>query len=285
MTNYLLHLGSLLFIYMLLAQSLNLILGVGKLFSLGHVALFGIGAYVTAIGSVDYGLDQWSLIFLSGITSSVFASIIVFTSGRLKEEYFAVATLAFHYVVQSVFINFRSVTRGVMGIPGIPSLYDTTLQMFIFIFLVSTAGLLILKLAFSSRLTLLLRGLADSEVVATSLKVDPKNVRLKAFILSGFFCGVSGSLFAYYLKYIDPSSFALSEIMLLVTIVLIGRPGSFIGTVIASFFVILLPEAIRFLDFLQNYTSILGSLRQLIYSLILFFAIYLSREKIFGRTI
>lgn len=285
MIDYFLHLGSLLFIYMLVAQSLNLILGAGKLFSLGHVALFGIGAYVTAIGAVDYGLDTWSLLLLSGLASSVLASVIVFISGRLKEEYFAVATLAFHYVVQSVFINFRSVTRGVMGIPGIPSLYDSSLAIFIFISLVSLFGLSILWIVFKSKLTLYLRALSENEILSYSLKIDPKRVRLKAFVISGFFCGISGSLFAYYLRYIDPSSFALSEIMLLITIVLIGRPGSFFGTVIASFFVILLPEMIRFLDFIQNYPSILGSLRQLIYSVVLFLVLYLSKEKLLGRNV
>lgn len=283
MTNYLLHLGSIIFIYSLLAQSLNLILGTGKLFSLGHVALFGIGAYVTAIGSVDFQLSVIKLILLSGVFASVSASLIVFTAGRLKEEYFAVATLAFHFVIQSVFINFRSVTRGVMGISGIESPFESPLGMFLFIAIISSFCLLILWYVFKSRLVLTLRGLADSEIVAGSLGVDPRNVRLKAFLVSGFFCGIAGSLFAFYLKYIDPSSFALSEIMLLVTIVLIGR--SFFGVIVASFLIVLLPEAIRFLDFIQNYPNLLGSLRQLIYSVVLFLAVHFMKEKILQRTV
>lgn len=283
MINYLLHLGSITFIYILLAQSLNLILGAGKLFSLGHVALFGIGAYVTAIGSVDFELSVTKLILLSGVFASLCASVIVFTAGRLKEEYFAVATLAFHYVVQSVFINFRSATRGVMGIPGIESPFDSPLGMFLFISLVSSFCILILWFVFKTKLVLLLRGLADSEIVAGSLGVDPRSVRLKAFLVSGFFCGIAGSLFAFYLKYIDPSSFALSEIMLLVTIVLVGR--SFLGVIAASFLVVLLPEAIRFLDFIQNYPNLLGSLRQLMYSVVLFLAVYFMKEKILRRAV
>jgi branched-chain amino acid transport system permease protein len=247
------------------------------------VALFGIGAYVTAIGSVDFQLSVIKLILLSGVFASVSASLIVFTAGRLKEEYFAVATLAFHFVIQSVFINFRSVTKGVMGISGIESPFDSPLGMFLFIAIISSFCLLILWYVFKSRLVLTLRGLADSEIVAGSLGVDPRNVRLKAFLVSGFFCGIAGSLFAFYLKYIDPSSFALSEIMLLVTIVLIGR--SFFGVIVASFLIVLLPEAIRFLDFIQNYPNLLGSLRQLIYSVVLFLAVHFMKEKILQRTV
>lgn len=284
---YLIHIFTLIGIYSILAQSLNVVLGLGGLLSLAHIATYGIGAYVTAIGSVDYGFSTFSLICLSGFAGALGSLIVAFTSSRLSSDYFTIATLAFHYMVASIFINWREVTRGVMGIPGIPDpvifgfTLDSALSYCILVWVISIICLVFMKLLFSSFLARGLRAQAESDIVSQSLGIPTAELRLKALVLAGALSGVAGSLFAYYLKFIDPSSFALPEIILILTMVIIGRPGAFWGCLIATFALIILPEQIRFIDYLQNFPGVLGPIRQLIYAGILMASIFIFKDKLF----
>ena len=103
-------------------------------------------------------------------------------------------------------------------------------------------------------------------------------LRTAGFVISSLFAGLAGSLFAYYINYIDPSSFSLTEMVFVLTIVIVGRPGSFWGCIVASFFLVLLPEPLRFLEIPS---SILGPMRQLLYALILFTSVYINRGRLF----
>ena len=113
---------------------------------------------------------------------------------------------------------------------------------------------------------------------ASALGINPRRVRNVAFLVSSSAAGLAGSFFAYYLNYIDPSSFSISEMVFLMTIVVVGRPGSFFGVLLSSAFLVLLPEPLRFLN-LDSAT--LGPMRQLLYSAILFGIVWWKRKTIF----
>jgi len=115
-----------------------------------------------------------------------------------------------------------------------------------------------------------LRALAEYDRAAAARNI--------AFLLSSSAAGLAGSFFAYYLNYIDPSSFSLSEMVFLLTIVIVGRPGSFFGVMLSTAFLVLLPEPLRFLN-LDSAT--LGPMRQLLYALILFAIVWWKRKSIF----
>lgn len=286
---YLIHIMTLIGIYSILAQSLNLILGLGGLLSLAHIATYGIGAYVTAVGCVDLGLSTFTLIFLSAIAGASGSLIVAFTSSRLTSDYFTIATLAFHYMVSSIFINWREVTRGVMGIPGItdPEIFGVTLSsslsLCIFVWFITLVSLILLKIIFKSYFARGLRAQAESEVAAQAIGIPTSSMRLLSLVFAGALSGVAGSLFAYFLRFIDPSSFALPEIILILTMVIIGKPGSYWGCLLATALLLLLPEGIRFIDYLQNYPGVIGPIRQLIYAGILLSSIFIFKDKLFIR--
>ncbi|MCI5066545.1 branched-chain amino acid ABC transporter permease [bacterium] len=281
---YLIHLAILVGIYTILAQSLNLCFGLGGLFNLAHVASYAIGAYTTALLSTEFGLSLWYTFPASIVLGSILALPIAAISSKLTQDYFAIGTLAFSFVIVALLINWKSLTRGVLGIPGIPrpeilgvNFYENS-NFLILTVLVATAAQLILALLFQSRFARGLKAQAEYEEAALSLARNTRRIRGISFFISAGYAGLAGSLFAYYINYIDPSSFSLTEMVFVLTIVVVGKPGSFWGVLGATFFLVLLPEPLRFLDISP---SILGPMRQLLYAVILYGVVFFNRYKIF----
>jgi branched-chain amino acid transport system permease protein len=282
--DYFIHLLILVGIYLILAQSFNLAFGLGRLLNLAHIASYAIGAYTTALLSTELSYSFWACVPASMALSGFFALLIGAISLKLSEEYFAIGTLAFSSVVTALLINWKSLTRGVLGVPGIPrpefwgiDFYENSN------FLKLTAVLVAIVLvwnffAFRSRLARNLRAQAENEFATLALAKNTTGIRNDSFILSSIFAGLAGSLFAYYINYIDPSSFNLSEMIFVLSIVVVGKPGSFWGVILSTFFLVLLPEPLRFIEIRPD---ILGPMRQLLYAVILFAVVYWKRFTLF----
>jgi len=284
-SEYALHLCVLLGIYLILAQSFNLVFGVGGLFNLAHVATYAIGAYTTALLSTELNVGVFQCLLASALLSGLLALIIGAISLRLATDYFAIGSLAFSAVVSALLINWRSLTRGVLGIPGIPrpewgGIDFNGVQNFLyFVIVVTLLCLGAMWILFRSSFARSLKAAAQSDVAAQSLGRDVARLRIWAFFISSAFAGIAGGLFAYYLNYIDPSSFSLTEMVLVLTIVVVGRPGSFWGVAAATLLlVVLLPEGLRFLPLEP---SVLGPLRQFLHALLLFIVVYMNRARLF----
>lgn len=286
-SDYSIHLLILIGIYLILAQSFNLTFGLGRLFNLAHIAVYAIGAYTTALLSVDLGLSFWICVSASMALGALFALLIGAISLKLDNDYFAIGTLAFSAVITALLINWKSLTRGVLGITGIPrpqlqgplsfDFYNNQS----FLALLSAAvvfALITLYLVFESRFARRLRAQSENSYAAAALGITVKDIRKDSFIISSAFAALAGSFFAYYINYIDPSSFGLQEMVFVMSIVIIGKPGSFWGVVLSTVFLVLLPEPLRFIEIPS---SVLGPMRQLIYALILFTVVYWKRATLF----
>jgi len=218
------------------------------------------------------------------LLTAIFSILIGAISIRLSNDYFAIGTLAFSALVSAVLINWKSLTRGVLGISGIPKpsilefefLDDANFLMLLFsaVFLVQ----LFLYFCFRSAFARQLRAQAESEAAATSLGINVQLVRNWSFLFASACAGLAGSFFAYYISYIDPSSFSFNESVFILSIVVIGRPGSFWGTLAATVFLALLPEFLRFVTIDD---SILGPMRQLLQAVILFAVVWIYRKTLF----
>jgi len=283
--NYIIHLCILICIYAILAASLNLAVGYAGLLNLGHIAFFGVGAYTSAL-LVLAGVPFPIAFIAAGLFAAVFGYFLILGTYQLKGDYLALATLGFSFVVSSVMLNWTSLTRGPLGIPGIPKpnlfgliIKSNTGFLIFAAFICAVTYFVIWRLAKSSYGTVL-QALRDDEI---GLKVLGKNtfkLKWECMAMSAFFAGIAGSLFAHYISYIDPSSFTLSEIILVFTIVIVGGlvslRGSFIGTVL----ILLVPEALRFLSLPS---SVLGPMRQIIYALILLAILYTRPRGLLGE--
>ena len=281
---YLIHLAITIGIYMILAQSLNLCFGLGRLFNLAHIAAYAIGAYTTALLSTEWNLGFFSTVPASIILGGGSAFLIGAISLKLTDEYFAIGTLAFSFIVVALLVNWKSLTHGVLGIPGIPrpdifgiDFYQNGNFLILTVALTMLSQLCLFVL-FRNNVARALRAQAEYDHASLSLSKNTRAIRIMSFFVSSCFAGLAGSLFAYYINYIDPSSFSLAEMVFVLTIVVIGMPGSFWGVLAATLFLVLLPEPLRFLEIPSH---ILGPMRQFLYALILYIMVSLNRHRLF----
>ncbi len=282
--DYGIHLLILICIYTILAQGLNIPFGVGHLFNLAHVAVYAVGAYTTALFSTELGIGFWGCIYSSMAIAGLFSLFIGGISLKLSHDYFAIGTIAFSSVISALLINWKSVTRGVLGIPGIPrpelfgiDFYENSN----FLVLVAVAMVIVqfvLYVFLRNSYGRTLRAQSEYEQGALSLAKNTVRARTVSFLISSCAAGLAGSFYAYYINYIDPSSFSLVEMIFVLTIVVVGKPGSFWGITASTAFLVLLPEPLRFIDIPP---SILGPMRQMLYSLILFGVVWWKKETLF----
>lgn len=292
---YYLHLAIISCIYLILAQALNLNFGLGGMFNLAHVACYAIGSYTTAILSVDYQYSFLVCIICSALVASLLSLILGAISLRLTLDYFAIGTLSFSFIISALLINWKELTRGVLGIPGIPRpeiyFFDlpsinqfTTLEFsnnyhfLILVFSFAVITNIIFYFIFQAPYARALRAQSEFVHASQTLAINSTAVRLWSFTISSFFAGIAGSFFAYYINYIDPSSFSLQEMLFVFSIIIVGRPGSFWGVIAATLFLVLLPEGLRFFDLPS---SILGPMRQFLYAFILFTTVYINKGILF----
>ena len=117
---YLIHIAVLIGIYGILALSLNLVVGYAGLLSVTHAAFFGIGAYATAILTTDFHINFFLSALIGGVLSAVISLLIGFVLSRFRGDYYALGSFGFNVIVFSIFLNWQDLTRGPLGIPGIP---------------------------------------------------------------------------------------------------------------------------------------------------------------------
>ena len=282
---YLIHILVLVGIYIILAVSLNLALGYTGMLNLGHVAFFGIGAYTSALLTKE-GVHFLIAFPLAGLFVTIFGYLLVLATNKLKGDYLALATLSFSFVVYSLLLNLTFLTRGPLGVAGImkPEFFGLRIlypsQYLIFVVIIVTISVLIIHRIVKSPFGRLLQATRDDEL---GLKVLGKNtfkLKYKAMMISAFFAGIAGSLFAHYITYIEPNSFTLSELIFVLTIVIVGGLASLKGSVVSAFIIVMIPEALRFLSLPS---AILGPMRQIVYALILLCILLFRPRGLFGR--
>lgn len=281
---YVVHLVVLCLIYALLVEAFNISFGMGRLLNFSHVASYGVGAYASAILSVDYAWPFWAALLASAIVCGIFSLGLGAVSLRLTRDYFAIGSLAFSFLMSALFINWKELTRGVLGIPGIPrpvffgGYFQDNVDFLLGLFIFTVIILSVLYKLVNGRIGVLLRAQGEQPHAVEALGSSLFSLRNAAFIISSVVAGVAGSFFAFYLMYIDPSSFAIHEMVFVLTIVVMGRPGSFWGCLFATFFLVLLPEPLRFMNFDPG---ILGPMRQFLYAVVLFLTVLIRKEALF----
>jgi len=270
--NYLWHILVMINIYVILASSLNLVAGYTGLLSLCHAAFYGIGAYATTMLMMQTGLGFLPAAAAGVVLTAALSLVIAVPSLRLRGDYFVLATLGFQIIVFGVLYNWVWLTRGPYGIPGIPIPsvlgleVDTVFLYFVFSGVLAASCLLVIRALIRSPFGRLLRAVRDDEIATAALGKNVPKVKTMAFVIGAAFAAIPGALFAGYMRYIDPTSFTLMEAIFILSIVVIGGAGSFAGPIVGAAFMVLLPEALRFL---QMPDAIAANMRQIIYGLLL----------------
>jgi len=269
---YLLHILIISGIYIILTLSLNLILGYTGLPALGHIAFACVGAYTSSLLALNFGISPWIGLLIGACLASLLGLIIGFPSMRLKGDYLALATFGFGVIVYSVSKNWVDLTRGPMGLPGIPefNIFGFELQpVWAYLILVTafvTVTAFIINRIVDSPFGRILRSIRDDEVASLSIGTNINKYKLIVFVIGAFFAGIAGSLYAHYITFIDPSSFTVMESIAVLLMVVFGGMGNIKGSFIGALILIIFPEMLRFLGMPS---SVAAPLRQMIYGLLL----------------
>lgn len=273
-------------LYVILALSANLLSGYTGLLSFANAAFYGLGAYLTTLSMKTLGFNYF-VSLLVAISFNVLASLIVtYFSIRLKDLYFTLATLALQVIVFSLLYNWEKVTGGSYGISEIPAVNvlgyqlrgtgDYSILGGVFALLVISFFVLFRRTPFVR----VLECIRDRELGAVSLGKDISYYKFICNSLAAAFTAIAGSLFAAYSGFIDPTSFTLSESILIVNMILIGGTGNLIGPLFGACFYVMLPEVTRLVPINSSQGA---SFQMIIYSLILILVVRFRPNGFFGK--
>ena len=283
---YLIHILIVSGIYIILTLSLNLIVGYTGLAALGHMAFACVGAYTSSLLALNYGISPWIGLVIGACLASLLGLIIGMPSIRLKGDYLAIATFGFGVIIYSISKNWVDLTRGPMGLPGIPkfNLFGFELQpLWAYLILVAVfvalTGFAINRIA-NSPFGRILRSIRDDEVASLSIGTNVNKYKLIVFVIGAFFAGIAGSLYAHYITFIDPSSFTVMESIAVLLMVVFGGMGSIRGSFVGALVLVIFPEMLRFLGMPS---SIAAPLRQMIYGLLLIVLMLKRPQGIIGE--
>jgi branched-chain amino acid transport system permease protein len=254
---YVLALGVSFATFAVLSGGLNLVYGYTGLLSFAQVGFFGIGGYTAALLVTERGWSLWAGAAAGGVLAALVGLVVGYSSLRLSRHAFAIVSLSFALLCLIVARDWVSLTRGAMGIPGLPipamdlpgGLRWRLAQPADFYYLLvgfAVVAQAAIYLVVSSRLGRAMRAIKLNELLAQSQGINPLSYKLLAIALSALLAGVVGGFFVFYLTIVDPSIFDFYYTETMLIMVIIGGPGSFWSVLAASAVLSALPDLLRF---------------------------------------
>jgi len=286
---YLQHVMVMCGIYVMLTSSWNILAGYSGLLNLGHAAFFGVGAYASALIVMHTGMSSWLGLFAGGAVSAVFGMVIGIPSFRLSGPYLAITTIGFSEILRMVAMNWVDLTRGSLGLYGIPPLtpfkWGSTFSIeffseqnyyYVVLFFV-VVGLFALRKLLGSEFGVSLESMREDETGAESIGIDTARYKLAVFMLSAFMAGFAGALYAHYMRLISPEMLSLPETFSILTMAVVGGLGTLFGPVLGAVVLTVLSEGLRFVEDLLKI-----DIRLVLYGALLIFTILFVRNGLVG---
>jgi branched-chain amino acid transport system permease protein len=248
---YTLHILISCFIYACLTLSLNLIIGWSGQFSLGHVCFFGMGAYITTLLTINFGINFFFSWIIGVLFTAGFAALLCYPTLKLRGDYIAVVTLGFGEVFRLFLTNAVGLTRGPAGIPSIPKpiLFGIEISgktMFYYFALILLLGFIIFMKRFNnSGFGMAMMTVNEDDIAATAIGLNPRRYKMAAFAIGGGMAALVGGFYAVYMGMIAPTSFSYAESIKMVSMTVLGGLASIPGSILGAFLLTALPEALR----------------------------------------
>jgi branched-chain amino acid transport system permease protein len=240
---YVVSLLFLLFMWVVLASSWNLLSGYTGYVSFGHAGFFGVGAYTAAILIWRLQWEWWLACLAGGALCAVLGLVIGGPALRLRGPYFAIALLGLSEVGRIVAVVWEPLTRGGLGI-SLPPDAELLPDYYAMLALAVAATALVYGVA-TSKIGLRLLAIREDETAAEVVGVPTTRYKLLAFTLSAFFPGVAGGLYAWHVSYIDPGAvFAVSISVRTIASAMFGGVGTVFGPVVGALLLNLLAEVL-----------------------------------------
>lgn len=284
--SYFLHLLIYFEIYIIVAMSLNLLIGYSGLLQVAHAAYFGVGAYTAALFSLKWGVGFVPGLLGAALVAGILSLLVSLPAARFRGDYFVMISLAVQTSLYALMYNWVDLTNGPYGLSNIPKPHIMSSQY------ATKEGILALYGGVVSILALMLgtlkrspfgralQAMRDDELAARSLGLPVKSLKIQSFLIASAMVGVAGGLYAAYVGYIDPSSFTLDESILMLSMVIVGGTGNVRGPIVGAAVLIAIPELLRFLALPD---AIAANLRLLAYGLLLILMMHWRPQGLAGR--
>ncbi len=284
--DYIIHLLIIAALYIPFALSLNLIVGHTGILSITHAAFYGLGAYATAILTKFYGYSFFTSLLFGILVSSVIAIAITYSLKKVHGDYYALASIGLSVIMYSLFMNLDGITKGPFGIFGIsrPAFFgitfDSNLSFLFLTAIIAGLSIVILEIIPRTHFGRVLHAIREDETALAPFLYNTNHYKIAVFAIGAIFASISGSLYAGYISFIDPTSFTLNESIFLLTVIILGGLASTRGVIAGVVILTLLPEALRFVG-LPN--EIAAQTRVALYGLALIYLMYKRPVGLFGK--
>jgi branched-chain amino acid transport system permease protein len=248
---YALHVMVLLGIWVVLAESLNFVTGFAGQLALGHAAFVTLGGYAGALLMVNNGWPFWPALLVGGGTGFVTGLILGLMALRLRGDYLGMVTLGFGEIVRLLAVNLVDITRGPMGLPGIPrpvifgfKFHGELPFFYLILALIVFTHMSIERMLFSrfGRACLAIR---DDEIAAQAMGVKPYRYKVLAFCISSAYAGLMGVFYCSWATFFSPDAFKLDDSIMLSVMITLGGIGSLVGAIPGAIGIGALPELLR----------------------------------------
>lgn len=276
MDAYLISVMTFIGIWIIMAMSLNLLVGYAGQVSIGHAAFFGIGGYTVAVATVKMGLPFPIDLVLAAVVSGILGGFLGLPALRVRHDFLVLATIGINFIVVAVF-QYTPALGGAYGIVGIPPIAIAGVELLGLGMLLLVAAIavalfvlkaLLLKTWFGVRLI----AIREDEDAAAAIGINVASTKIWAFVLACGGAGIAGALYARQLGSVFPENFGFVESVTVLTMVVLGGAGTLIGPVIGAIILGGLPEYLRFLH----------EWRYVIYGLLLTVLVIFERDGLMG---
>jgi branched-chain amino acid transport system permease protein len=245
------------YIYAIATVGLNLITGYTGQFNLAHSGFMAVGAYTVGILTVDHGWPFWGAFALSGVAAAVLGLFVGLVSLRLKSHFFSIFTLCVGYIMYLLIEKWESLTHGTVGIVGIPApgsigpfdFTEARPQYYLVLFFL-VASLWIMHRIVHSLLGRTFVAIRNGDHLAQALGINLMRNKLLAFMLSVFFSGLAGGLYAGYVRFLGPGIAGVEHTFDMTMYMLVGGIGTLLGPLLGA---IGMPWLTQYLQVLQDY--------------------------------
>lgn len=271
MVAYIINLAVLIGINAILAVTLNFILGYAGIFSIAHAMFFGVGAYTAAFVAMKFGAGFIPATLAGMVVSGIISLALALPALRVRGEYFVAASLGLQMLAITIFSEWKPVTGGIGGIISIPPAsilgfeFTDPLHFLGLTLVCLVLVLVVIRQLVRSSFGRSLKAIRDDEVAASAFGKNVAVIKTLAVVVACSLAAIAGSLFAFYLSFINVESFVLDVSVQVMAMVIIGGTATLLGPVIGAILVLLLPALLSYLPYLPP--TEIGSIQQVIYGL------------------
>ncbi|QUO38538.1 branched-chain amino acid ABC transporter permease [Dysosmobacter sp. Marseille-Q4140] len=260
--SYFVLLGCFILVYILAASGLDILFGYCGQISLGHAGFFAIGAYGAAILDKSCGVPQLLSILLACVLAVIVAAVIAFPATKLRFHFLSLATIAFGEIMYSfISASPNNITGNFVGyFPNELNLFgfavDSYTKFYYIGLVLAVVCLLIKRNLVASKTGRAMIAIRENVVAAGGMGINVRRYKMTAFCTSAFFVAFSGAMYAYLVRYINPSTFIFDQSVMFLIMLLFGGSGTLWGPVLGVIIVQLINEGLR--EFAQYQTLFYG---------------------------